>query len=255
MRIGLANACLSADRASSPKDMVWRVAGRAGGLVKELVQMADEIQIEEMLEYIWILEEDHGRVERTLIDDKFGNEIAKIYLDKMIEKKLINFSDSRIVFTDNGRRRTEMIIRRHRIAERLLNDVLEMGRDEFERGACQFEHFVNEEIIASICTLLGHPAVCPHGKKIPPGDCCKSTRRNLGPVINPLSDIKPGERVKVIYITTKSHASLDRLSSIGVVPGLELTIHQQYPSIIIQYGETQLALDKDVARNIFVRAL
>lgn len=215
--------------------------------------MADELQIEEMLEYIWMLEEDHGKVESTLIDDKFGNEVAKKYLNEMVEKKLISFNDSRIVFTDNGKNLAELIIRRHRIAERLLNDVLEMSGDEFERGACQFEHFVNEEIIASICTLLGHPAVCPHGKKIPSGDCCTSVRRNLGPVINPLSEIGSGEKVKVVYVTTKSHASLDRLSAIGVIPGLKLTIHQKHPSIIIQYGETQLALDKDVAENIFVR--
>lgn len=215
--------------------------------------MADELQIEEMLEYIWMIEEDHGKVESTLIDDKFGNDIAKKYLNEMGEMNLINLNNSRIVFTDAGKNRAERIIRRHRIAERLLNDVLEMSGDEFERGACQFEHFVNEEIIASICTLLGHPAVCPHGKKIPPGDCCTSARRNLGPVINPLSEIGSGEKVKVVYVTTKSHTSLDRLSAIGVIPGLKLTIHQKHPSIIIQYGETQLALDKDVAENIFVR--
>ena len=215
--------------------------------------MADELQIEEMLEYIWMLEEDHGKVESTLMDDKFGNEVAKKCLTEMVEMNLINLNNSRIVFTDAGRNRAERIIRRHRIAERLLNDVLEMSGNEFERGACQFEHFVNEEIIASICTLLGHPAVCPHGKKIPPGDCCTSARRNLVPVINPLSEIRSGEKVKVVYVTTKSHASLDRLSAIGVIPGLKLTIHQKHPSIIIQYGETQLALDKDVAENIFVR--
>ena len=99
--------------------------------------MTDEIQIEEMLEYIWMLEEDHGKVQSTFMDDKFGNEIAKDYLNKMVEKKLVNLSDSVIAFTDNGRNRSKLIIRRHRIAERLLNDVLEMTGDEFEAGACQ----------------------------------------------------------------------------------------------------------------------
>ena len=217
--------------------------------------MADEIQIEEMLEYIWMLEENHGKAESTLMDDKFGNEIVGNYLNKMVDQKLISFSDSVIAFTDNGKNRAKLIIRRHRIAERLLNDVLEMSGDEFEAGACQFEHFVNEEIIASICTLLGHPAVCPHGKKIPQGECCLSAKKNLEPVISPLSAIKAGKKVKVVYISTKSHASLDRLSGIGVIPGLELTIHQKFPSMIIQYGETQLALDNDIAKNVFVRII
>ncbi len=217
--------------------------------------MADEIQIEEMLEYIWILEENDGKAESARMDDKFGNDIANTYLTAMADKQLINLHDSSIEFTKTGKKRAELIIRRHRIAERLLNDVLEMRGDEFERGACQFEHFVNEEIIASICTLLGHPAVCPHGNKIPQGECCLSAKKNLEPVISPLSAIKAGKKVKVVYISTKSHTSLDRLTGIGVIPGLELTIHQKFPSMILQYGETQLALDNDIAKNVFVRII
>lgn len=217
--------------------------------------MADEIQIEEMLEYIWILEENDGKAESERMGEKFGDDIAKTYLTVMVEKQLINLHDSGIIFTETGKKLAELIIRRHRIAERLLNDVLEMRGDEFERGACQFEHFVNEEIIASICTLLGHPAVCPHGNKIPQGECCVSAKKNLEPVISPLSAIKAGKRVKIVYISTKSHASLDRLTGIGVIPGLELTIHQKFPSMILQYGETQLALDNDIAKNVFVRII
>jgi DtxR family Mn-dependent transcriptional regulator len=189
------------------------------------------------------------------MNDKFGNETTDSYLKIMAEQQLINLHDSAITFTEDGKERAKLIIRRHRIAERLLNDVLEMRGDEFERGACQFEHFVNEEIIASICTLLGHPAVCPHGNEIPQGECCLSAKKNLEPVISPLSTIKAGKTVKVVYISTKSHASLDRLSGIGVIPGLELTIHQKFPSMILQYGETQLALDNDIAKNVFVRII
>ncbi len=217
--------------------------------------MVDEIQIEEILEYIWILDENSDKAESSLVSNKFGNDIANTYLNVMVEQKLINLHNSEITFTESGRERAKLIIRRHRIAERLLNDVLEMRGDEFERGACQFEHFVNEEIIASICTLLGHPAVCPHGNKIPQGKCCLSAKKNLEPIISPLSAIKAGKMVKVVYITTKSHASLDRLSGIGVIPGLELTIHQRFPSMILQYGETQLALDNDIAKNVFVRII
>ncbi|MCP4253948.1 MAG: metal-dependent transcriptional regulator [Candidatus Scalindua sp.] len=217
--------------------------------------MADEIQIEEILEYIWILEENNDKSESTLVSNKFGRDIADTYLKVMVEQQLINLHNSEISFTESGRERAKLIIRRHRIAERLLNDVLEMRGEEFERGACQFEHFVNEEIIASICTLLGHPTVCPHGNKIPQGECCVTAKKNLEPVISPLSAIKAGKKVKVVYISTKSHASLDRLSGIGVIPGLELTIHQKFPSMILQYGETQLALDNDIAKNVFVRII
>jgi DtxR family Mn-dependent transcriptional regulator len=141
--------------------------------------MPDEIQIEEMLEYVWMLEEDYGKAENVRIAEKFGDEVAKQYIALMEGQKLINLHGLNVVFTETGKKRAELIIRRHRIAERLLNDVLDMQGDEFEKGACQFEHFVNEEIIASICTLLGHPSICPHGKKIPQGDCCLSAKKEF----------------------------------------------------------------------------
>ncbi|GJQ58536.1 MAG: transcriptional regulator [Candidatus Scalindua sp. AMX11] len=217
--------------------------------------MSDEIQIEEFLEYIWIAEEDHGIVKQIYLEDKFGSALAEKFLGMMDKRELIDLDKNEIVLTKTGRGQAQRIIRRHRIAERLMNDVLEIGDDVLESGACQFEHFVNEEIIASICTLLGHPVVCPHGKKIPPGECCFGAKKALEAVVSPLSKLKAGERAKVAYITTRSHSSLDRLSSIGVIPGLVLTVHQKYPSIVIQFGETQLALDKDIANNVYVRKM
>ncbi len=211
--------------------------------------------IDEVLEHIWVAEEDHGKVEIGVLYDKFGGEVTDNTLRETAEKKLTDMRNSNIVLTDIGRNRAKRIIRRHRIAERLLHDVLEFSEEEFERGACQFEHFINEEVLASICTLLGHPVVCPHGRKIPPGDCCLSVKRELTPVIGPLSKLRSGVKAKVVYIATKSHSSLDRLSSIGVIPGLKLTVHQRQPSLVIQYGETQLALDKDIAKDIYVRII
>ncbi|MEE9605706.1 MAG: metal-dependent transcriptional regulator [Candidatus Scalindua sp.] len=211
--------------------------------------------IEEMLEYIWIAEEEHGKAKREFLYDKFGRKTTDNVLREMAEKGQTDLNDANIILTETGKNRAKQIIRRHRLAERLLHDVLEVSNETFERGACQFEHFVNEEIIASICTLLGHPSVCPHGKNIPPGDCCLSVRRTLKPVVCPLSKINSGVRAKLVYITTSSHTSLDRLASMGVIPGLKLTVDQRYPSLVIHFGETQLALDRDIAKDIYVRII
>ncbi len=211
--------------------------------------------IEEMLEYIWIAEEEHGKAKREFLYDKFGRKTTDNVLREMAEKGQTDLNDANIILTETGKNRAKQIIRRHRLAERLLHDVLEVSNETFERGACQFEHFVNEEIIASICTLLGHPSVCPHGKNIPPGDCCLSVRRALKPVVCPLSKINSGVRAKLVYITTSSHTSLDRLASMGVIPGIKLTVHQRYPSLVIQFGETELALDRDIAKDIYVRII
>ena len=210
-------------------------------------------QTDEMFEQIWLLEEEHNKVEIEKLNEKFGTENANNVLVEMVKEGLLTFRDSKVVLSEKGREKAKQIIRRHRIAERLLCDVLEMSDEAFELGACQFEHFINEEIVTSICTLLGHPVVCPHGKSIPPGDCCTKAKKALQPVVGPLSKLRAGVKAKLVYINTKSHESLDRLSSFGVVPGLSLTVHQRYPSLVIQFGETQLALDKDIANDIYVR--
>ncbi len=160
-----------------------------------------------------------------------------------------------IQLTETGQKKAVPIIRRHRLAERLLNDVLGVSDEVFERGACQFEHFINEDITASICTLLGHPSVCPHGKKIPPGECCSRAKRKLQPVFGPLSRLRTGVKAKVVYISTGSQESLEWLTSIGVVPGLAFTVHHRKPSLVIRFGETQLALDDDIAKYIYVRVI
>ncbi|MBC8554261.1 MAG: metal-dependent transcriptional regulator [Candidatus Brocadiales bacterium] len=210
---------------------------------------------EEVLERIWTAEEEYGKVEKFLLYEEFGKEITDNILCDMTSQKLIKTHGSGVLLTKAGQNKAMPIIRRHRLAERLLHDVLSVSEEVFERGACQFEHFINEDITESICALLGHPVVCPHGKKIPPGKCCSHTKRKLQPVFGPLTRLRAGVKAKVVYITAGSHASLERLSSIGVVPGLNFTIHHRKPSLVIQFGDTQLSLDNDIAENIYVRVI
>ncbi len=210
---------------------------------------------EELLECIWVTAEEHGSAHVDSLNKKFDRETVGIVLSEMVEKKLIAIHDSVIQLTETGQKKTMPIIRRHRLAERLLNDVLGVSDEVFERGACQFEHFINEGITTSICMLLGHPTVCPHGKKIPPGECCSNTKRKLQPVFGPLSRLRTGIKAKVAYISTGSQESSEWLSSIGVEPGLTFTVHHRKPSLVIRFGETQLALDDEIANYIYVRVI
>lgn len=73
--------------------------------------MADEIQIEEMLEYIWILDENNDKADSMRMNDKFGKEPTDGYLKAMVEQKLINLRDSNITFTESGKERAKLIIR------------------------------------------------------------------------------------------------------------------------------------------------
>ena len=76
-------------------------------------------------------------------------------------------------FTPAGHARARDVIRRHRLAERLFMDVLNIHDEyEVEQSACKFEHILSPEVTDRMCALLGHPTACPHGSPIPPGACC-----------------------------------------------------------------------------------
>ena len=224
-------------------------------LEKKENYMQDVFIEDELLEYVWVTIEERGNANTEAMYEKFDKETVGVVLSEMVGNKLITIHNSVIQLTEEGHKKAMSIIRRHRLAERLLNDVLGVSDEVFERGACQFEHFINEGITASICTLLGHPTVCPHGKTIPPGECCSHTKRKLQPVFGPLSRLRTGVKAKVVYISTGSQESLDFLSSIGVVPGLAFIVHHRKPSLVIRFGETQLALDDDIAKYIYVRII
>ncbi len=81
---------------------------------------------------------------------------------------LVQVEGSRVRLSEEGERRARGVVRRHRLAERLFRDLLDASEGTMESQACEFEHILSPEATDSVCTLLGHPPTCPHGKLIPP---------------------------------------------------------------------------------------
>ena len=146
-----------------------------------------------------------------------------------------------------------VLVRRHRLAERMLHDVLHVADETTEATACEFEHFLAVEVTESICTLLGHPHACPHGKPIPTGDCCGRRERDVAPVVERLSRLTTGDTGSVAYVHTHVPGRLDRLASFGLVPGTAIRIHQTWPSLVVALGETEISFDKETGEDIFIR--
>ncbi|MCL4872683.1 metal-dependent transcriptional regulator [bacterium] len=160
-----------------------------------------------------------------------------------------------ITLTPAGERLAEAAIRRHRLAERLLTEVLAMDEENLEQNACSFEHTLSPEVTDSICTLLGHPPTCPHGLPIPRGACCKKAKDELKPIVQQLNVLEVGDTGRIIFIASNSHVRLDKLGSLGIVPGSTIRVHQKRPAFVIQLGETTLALDPEIIKEIYVRKL
>jgi DtxR family Mn-dependent transcriptional regulator len=154
--------------------------------------------------------------------------------------------------TDEGKKQAEKIVRRHRIAEVLVSSILKHKRAEVERIACEVEHSLQPEVEEAICTLLGHPEFCPDGKPIPLGACCKKRIREVSQTVVSLDKLNPDESGKVTYIKPASHSILEQLISFGLSPGVIVTLMQKKPVYCVRIDNTELALDREIVKNIFV---
>jgi len=161
--------------------------------------------------------------------------------------------EAELRLTDVGRPLGENVVRRHRLAERLLADVLDAWNEENHEKACKFEHLLDRGLDDNICTLLGHPKLCPHGKPIPPGKCCRETRVSTSRVVSPLSRLCEGQKGTVAYIAAEQLAQLRKLTAMGILPGAPISVLQTSPAFLLEAGHTQFAVDRDIADSIYVR--
>ncbi len=124
--------------------------------------------VEELLERLY---------EYEIENDQYPQgEIVKKGADGAITLKLAELCEEKYKLTEAGKEAVKSVFRRHRLAERLLQDVLAVGPSHIEEDACRFEHVLQDEVDEKVCILLGHPTQCPHGKPIPQGRCCQKHR-------------------------------------------------------------------------------
>jgi DtxR family Mn-dependent transcriptional regulator len=218
------------------------------------VEEVDEERIDELLELIWTLREKGVSDLNHLLGTTQDIE-ARSILRKMIKDDLFQIEDNRMILKERGEEKAREIIRRHRLTERLLHEIFEMSEEEVEEEACKLEHILSPGVTESVCTFLGHPPTCIHGKPIPRGECCAKFKKEMKPLVIPLEELGLGEEGRIVFIAPKSHQRLDRLSNLGIVPGSILRMHQKNPSYVLQIGETTLALDKEIVKNIYVKRI
>jgi len=206
---------------------------------------------EEILEALWIAVEEKGQgfAEREAIriaaDDPAYEELTGL--------AFIEVKEGRVYLRQEGKEEGRRTIRRHRLAERLMMDVLDIRGETGDDKACQFEHLLNEGVDAKVCAMLNHPATCPHGKPIPPGECCEEARKKGDLGVVPLTELKSGEEGAIAYIQTDDDKKMQKLMAMGVLPGNSIVLIQSFPSYIFRVGFSEFAIDAAMAREIFVR--
>jgi len=206
---------------------------------------------EEILECLWIATEEEGEVaaqfERLRIEP---NDEA---LAELVRLAYVEVQGERVRLRREGRAEARMTVRRHRLAERLMMDILDIKDASANDRACEFEHLLRHNVDTKICTLLNHPTTCPHGKPIPPGSCCEQARSQGEVGVVALTELKPGERGEIAYLAASDVRKMQKLMSMGVLPGSDLGLIRAYPSYIFRVGNSEFAVDQELAQEIFVR--
>lgn len=206
---------------------------------------------EEILEALWIAVEEKQL--SALDPQRAGIPLDDPAYRELTEQALIEIREGMVYFRPEGRDEGRMTIRRHRLAERLMMDVLNIRGEDGDYKACQFEHLLNEGVDVKICTMLNHPTTCPHGKPIPPGECCHQARADGDLGVVPLTEFKSGQEGEIAYIQTDDNKKMQKLMAMGVLPGNRIILTQAYPSYVFRVGYSEFAIDTNLAKEIFVR--
>lgn len=206
---------------------------------------------EEILESLWIATEEQGDPAADL--SALGVEADDQGLAELLGLAYVEMHAGRIKLRREGRDEARMTVRRHRLAERLMMDILDIQGAPGDDRACEFEHLLHHGVDTKICTLLNHPTTCPHGKPIPSGTCCEQARAEGEVGVVALTELKPGDPGEIAYLAASDVRKMQKLMSMGVLPGTSVLLLRTYPTYIFKVGQSEFAVDEELAREIFVR--
>ncbi len=154
--------------------------------------------------------------------------------------------------TAKGREAAETQVRRHRLWERFLTDVLGFDWDQVHEEACRLEHAISDQVEEKLAAMLGDPATCPHGHPIPGSKAAGAPAAD-----RPLSDLCAGEEAVIAKVIEEEPRLLQYLASLGLLPDAHISIKEIAPfkgPLLVQVAGAQYALGQEVASKIMVRS-
>ena len=154
-------------------------------------------------------------------------------------------STKTISFTESGREHAEGIVRRHRLIERFLTDVLGIPWDEVHEEAERLEHAMSPVLEERMLAAIGDAKTCPHGHPISPGARIEGV---------PLADVELGARVTVLRFENEAEDLLHELKAAGLEPGLEGTLADRGDDVVVEAGGRRVSVTASVAETVSVLA-
>jgi DtxR family transcriptional regulator, Mn-dependent transcriptional regulator len=208
--------------------------------------------VEEYLETIFALEEEGIPVIQARLAERLGKAAPSVseMLDRLEADDLIVRSSRRIAMTDKGDALARGVVRKHRLAERLLVDIIGLDWDKAHLEAGRWEHVISDDVEDRLVVLLGNPTTCPHGNPIPGVD-------PVGPEQRRLAEAQPGDRIRLERITESVEheaASLSYLGDHGLTPGTTALIQARAPdgTLTLEVDGASIALGPAMTKRMFV---
>ena len=212
--------------------------------------------LEEYLEAIHELEEEGTVVIQARLAERLGHSAPSVseMIRRLRADGYVEMHDRAVVLTTKGRSRAESVVRKHRLAERLLTDVIGLPWHKAHVEACRWEHVISDEVEERLVVLLDNPTTCPHGNPIP-GTAVASYEADL--VALALSE--PGDNVRLERVTEQVEIDMEALTYLsvhGFVPGAGARVSAKAPdgTLTLELGEGTIALGPTLASQLYVVA-
>jgi DtxR family Mn-dependent transcriptional regulator len=214
--------------------------------------------VEEYLETMLGLVEEGVPVIGARIAERLGRSAPSVseMLDRLIDDGYVSREGRRLSLTESGQALAEKVVRKHRLAERLLVDVIGLEWHKVHREAGRWEHVISDDVEARLIELLGDPATCPHGNPIPGSRSAPVTVRT-----RPLAEVDSGERIRLVRISEEVELNLGSLTLLGqggFIPGVVALVGGRDGDgnleLQVEGGDETLRLSADLTDRLFVAA-
>ena len=213
--------------------------------------------VEEYLETVLSLKEEGTPAIQARIAERLGRSAPSVseMLDRLVDDGYVRRAGRVVELTPKGTELAEKVLRRHRLAERLLADVIGLEWHKVHREAGRWEHVISDDVEVRLVALLGDPATCPHGNPIP-----GSRRRVSAGDQRPLADTPPGCKVRLERISEDLELDMDALVYLdehGFVPGATATVASRAPdgTLLLEVGDATAAFGPHLSKRLFVAPL
>jgi DtxR family Mn-dependent transcriptional regulator len=228
--------------------------------------------VEDYLKAVYDLSQNGKLVSTTEISRTLKVAPASVteMLKKLAEKNYVKYSPYHgTTLTSDGKRIAKKIVRKHRLLERFLHDVLKIDKPKVHDQACGMEHFLSDDAAESLCRFLRHPDRCPdNGKVIPPCDlqigscveCLELNSKGLEAIGKndqnrvSIGSLKQGQCGKISLIRG-GYNVLQRLLEMGLKPDTKIRVVRASPlggSVEVSFGSSKVVLGKGIASKVFV---